>query len=293
MHVADTVGSTAAIAWWIWPIALFLTTFALGIVAVLSGVGGGVLFVPIVGSFFPFHLDFVRGTGLLLALSGALSAAPSLLASGLASLRLAMPFALVGSMASIFGALLGLALPAAMIQTALGIAILSIAALIWRAKRSEYPEVTAPDRLAAALRLNGVFHDPADSRDVHWQTHRTPAGLILFAGIGFLAGMFGLGAGWANVPVLNLVLGAPLKVSVATSGVVLSVVDTSAAWIYLHSGTVLPLIAVPSIVGVMLGAKIGARLLRVAPAATVRTLVIAMLMIAGARSILKGTGLWT
>jgi uncharacterized membrane protein YfcA len=293
MPAADIVGTNAAIAWWIWPIALFITTFALGIVAVLSGVGGGVLFVPIVGSFFPFHLDFVRGTGLLLALSGALSAAPSLLGSGLASLRLAMPFALVGSVASIAGALLGLALPAALMQTALGIAILAIAALIWSSKRSEYPAVPAPDRLAAALRLNGVYHDPVDARDVRWQTHRTPAGLLLFAGIGMLAGMFGLGAGWANVPVLNLVLGAPLKVSVATSGVVLSVVDTSAAWIYLHSGAVLPLVAVPSIVGVMLGAKVGARLLRVAPAVAVRKLVIAMLVIAGARALLKGTGLWT
>lgn len=288
MHVADT----AAVAWWIWPIALFFATFALGIVAVLSGVGGGVLFVPIVGSFFPFHLDFVRGTGLLLALAGALSAAPSLLASGLASLRLAMPFALIGSVASIAGALLGLALPAALMQTALGVTILAIAALMWRSKRSGHPEVAPPDRLAAALRLNGVFHDPLDSRDMHWQTHRTPAGLVLFAGIGLLAGMFGLGAGWANVPVLNLVLGAPLKLSVATSGVVLSVIDTSAAWVYLHSGAVLPLIAVPSIVGVMLGARIGARLLRVAPAATVRKIVIALLLVAGARALLKGLGLW-
>jgi hypothetical protein len=288
MHAADT----AAVAWWIWPIALFVATFALGIVAVLSGVGGGVLFVPIVGSFFPFHLDFVRGTGLLLALAGALSAAPSLLANGLASLRLAMPFALLGSTASIFGALLGLALPAALMQALLGATILAIAALIGRSTRSEYPLVAAPDRLAAALRLNGLFHDPVDSREVRWQTHRTPAGLVLFAGIGLLAGMFGLGAGWANVPVLNLVLGAPLKVSVATSGVVLSVVDTSAAWVYLHSGAVLPLIAVPSIVGVMLGAKIGARLLRVARASTVRKLVITLLVVAGTRALLKGTGLW-
>ena len=288
MHVVDT----AAVAWWIWPIALFVATFALGIVAVLSGVGGGVLFVPIVGSFFPFHLDFVRGTGLLLALSGALSAAPSLLASGLASLRLAMPFALIGSAGSIIGALLGLALPAAAMQSALGVTILAIAALMWRSKRSALPEVAAPDRLSAALGLHGVFYDPAGAREVKWQTHRTPAGLLLFAGIGILAGMFGLGAGWANVPVLNLVLGAPLKVSVATSGVVLSVIDTSAAWIYLHSGAVLPLITVPSIVGVMLGAKIGARLLRVAPAATVRRLVIALLAIAGARALLKGLGIW-
>jgi hypothetical protein len=293
MQAADTVATAAALAWWIWPIALFAATFALGIVAVLSGVGGGVLFVPIVGSFFPFHLDFVRGAGLLLALAGALSAAPSLLAGGLASLRLAMPFALVGSAASIAGALIGLALPADVMQAALGATILAIAALMWRSQRAEHPEVAAPDRLSAALGLRGSFHDPASGRDIAWQTHRTPAGLAFFAGIGLLAGMFGLGAGWANVPVLNLVLGAPLKLAVGTSGVVLSVIDTSAAWIYLHSGAVLPLITVPSIVGVMLGAKLGARLLRVVPAATVRRIVIALLLVAGARALLKGTGLWT
>src|SRR6185503_12650778 len=84
----------ALMDWWVWPIALFAVTFAMGIVAVLAGVGGGVLFVPIVSAFFPFHLDFVRATGLLLALTSALSAAPTLLRSGLASLRLAMPLAL-------------------------------------------------------------------------------------------------------------------------------------------------------------------------------------------------------
>ena len=72
--------------WWVWPIALFAVTFAMGIVAVLAGVGGGVLFVPIVSAVFPFHLDFVRAAGLLLALSGALSAAPALLSVTLATL---------------------------------------------------------------------------------------------------------------------------------------------------------------------------------------------------------------
>lgn len=293
MPAADTATTAAALAWWAWPILLFVTTFALGIVAVLSGVGGGVLFVPIVGGFFPFHLDFVRGTGLLLALSGALSAAPTLITSGLASLRLAMPFALVGSTASIFGALLGLALPASLMQTALGACILAIAALMWRAKRSEFPEVRAPDALGAALRLSGVFRDARDGTEHAWRVHRTPAGLAVFALIGMLAGMFGLGAGWANVPALNLLLGAPLKVSVATSGLVLAVADTSAAWIYLHSGAVLPLLTVPSVVGMMLGARIGARLLRVAPASKIRIAVLALLLLAGVRSLLKGLGWWT
>jgi len=282
----------AALPWWIWPLALFAVTFLLGIVAVLAGVGGGVLFVPIVGGFFPFHLDFVRGTGLLLALSGALSAGPALLRGGLASLRLAMPLAVVGSITSIAGALLGLALPTAFVQTALGVTILAIAALMWRSKTSEQPEGVRPDPLGEALRMHGVYHDPASGRDVEWRVQRTAAAFFAFAGIGVLAGLFGLGAGWANVPVFNLLMGVPLKLSVGTSGFLLSVIDTSAAWIYINRGAVLPLIVAPSIIGVMLGAKIGARLLRVAPAATVRRIVIVLLLAAGARALLKGLGWW-
>ena len=57
--------------WWFWPTALLFFCFILGIIAVMAGVGGGVLFVPLVSGFFPFHLDFVRGAGLLVALAGA------------------------------------------------------------------------------------------------------------------------------------------------------------------------------------------------------------------------------
>ena len=278
--------------WWIWPLALFAVTFVLGIVAVLAGVGGGVLFVPIVGGFFPFHLDFVRAAGLLLALSGALSAGPTLLRGGLASLRLAMPLALVGSITSIGGALLGLALPIAFVQSALGVTILAIALLMWRSRKFEHPAHAGSDALGQALGMHGVYRDPAIDADVPWSVRRTPAAFVAFAGIGVLAGMFGLGAGWANVPVFNLLMGVPLKLSVGTSGFLLSVIDTSAAWIYLNRGAVLPMMVAPSIIGVMLGAKIGVRLLRVAPAATVRRVVIGLLLVAGARALLKGLGIW-
>src|SRR5256885_15419126 len=207
--------------WWIWPLALFVVSFAMGIVAVLAGVGGGVLFVPIVSAVFPFHLDFVRAAGLLLALSGALSAAPALLRSSLASLRLAMPLALVGSITSIVGALVGLALPTDAVQIALGVTILAIALLMWRARASEQLS-GREDALASALRMHGVYHDAALGRDVEWRVHRTPAAFVVFAGIGMLAGMFGLGAGWANVPAFNLLMGAPPKLAGGRSAPVLS-----------------------------------------------------------------------
>src|SRR5688500_7000807 len=145
--------------WLIWPIALFTVTFAMGIVAVLAGVGDGVLLVPVVSAFFPFHLDFVRAAGLLIALTSALTAAPMLLSNGLANLRLAMPLALVGSITSIVGALVGLALPTQAVQVALGLAILAIALVMWRSGRSEHPDIARPDALGRALGMHGVYQE--------------------------------------------------------------------------------------------------------------------------------------
>jgi uncharacterized protein len=291
---AHAAGAAAAggVPWWVWPMGLFVACFVIGIVAVPAGIGGGTLFVPIVGSFFPFHLDFVRGAGLMVALASALSAGPMLLRGGLGSLRLALPLAVLASASSIGGAMLGLAMPANLVQMLLGGVVLAIVALMFLSKRSEYPQVAQPDRLSQALALNGVFLDGASQRIVHWQVHRTVPGLVLFVGIGVLAGMFGIGAGWANVPALNLLMGAPLKVSAGTSGLVLSLVDSSAAWVYINQGAVLPMIAVPSVVGMMLGARIGARLLNVLKGSVVRQMVIVVLLFAGLRALLKGSGVW-
>jgi uncharacterized protein len=289
---ADTHGmANDVMPWWGWALVLFIVTFFLGIVAVLGGVGGGVLFVPIVGGFFPFHLDFVRGAGLLVALAGALAAGPGLLRSGMASLRLAAPLALLASASAIAGAMIGLALPTNVVQLALGTTILGIVALMLQAKKSEFPEVEQADSLSAALRMTGVYHDAYSNRTIDWRVHRTTQGLMMFIIIGFMAGMFGLGAGWANVPVLNLLMGAPLKVSVATSKFMLSIVDTAAAWVYLNQGAVMAVIAVPSIIGVMLGSLVGVRLLKRANASVIRQVVITLLLVAGGRAVLKGFGI--
>lgn len=291
--LAHAAGVEAVTLWWIWPLALFVVCFLLGMIAVPAGIGGGVLFVPIVSGFFPFHLDFVRGAGLMVALASALAAGPGLLRAGLADIRLALPLTLLASIGAIVGALVGLALPAAAVEIALGMTILCIALLMWRSRKSEFPEVARPDPLSAALRMSGVFHDHSVNRDVAWRVHRTPLAMLLFGGIGVLAGLFGLGAGWANVPVLNLVMGVPLRLSAGTSGFILSIVDSSAAWVYINKGALLAVVAVPSVIGMMLGAFIGARLLRTLKAAAIKNLVIVVLLLAGVRALAKGMGWWT
>ena len=134
--------------WWIWPLILLLVTFLMGIVAVLGGVSGGVLFVPIISGFFPFHLDFVRGTRLLVALSGALAAGPGLLKSNQVSLRLVMPVALIAS-------------------------TMAIVVIMLSASKSELPHVEQADSLSTALRITGIYHEPSMNRDIHLKIYRT------------------------------------------------------------------------------------------------------------------------
>src|SRR5262249_61060909 len=104
---------------------------------------------------------------------GARGAGAGVVRAGVADLRVALARAVRAWGGAIAGALIGLALPVAAVQAALGFTILCIAALMWASKRSEYPEVALPDALGAALRINGVFHDRATGHDIAWRVHRT------------------------------------------------------------------------------------------------------------------------
>ncbi len=293
---SEAAGEAAAAAvdthpWWFWPLVLLVFCFVLGIIAVLAGVGGGVLYVPLVSGFFPFHIDFVRGAGLMVALAGALAAGPGLLRRNLASLRMSLPMALIASASSIGGAILGLHLSQLnpdILQICLGSTIVGIAILLLASKNSAIPDVKKQDALGMALGIGGAYFDESMNQKITWKTHRTLLALVTFILIGILAGMFGLGAGWANVPVFNLMMGAPLKISVATSKFLLSITDTSAAWIYINKGCVIPLMAIPSIIGLMLGSFVGVRLLSIAKPKFIRYMVIIVLLFAGLKAVDKG-----
>ncbi|MBM4285074.1 MAG: sulfite exporter TauE/SafE family protein [Deltaproteobacteria bacterium] len=293
--VAWGAGAQAAAAgspWWVWVVGLFCLSFLLGVFSLLGGMGGGTLFVAIVGGFFPFHLDFVRGASLMVALTGALSAGPGLLRFGMGDLRLSLPAALMTSSGAIVGAMVGLELPVAVVQTALGVTILGVVILLVKSRRAEYPAVPAADALARRLGLQGTYLDRATGEEVAWRVHRTPLALLGFLAVGLMAGVFGIGGGWANTIILNLLMGAPLKVAVGTSKLIVALTDTSAVWIYLHRGAILPVVVAPSILGMMLGSWVGVGILvRIAPV-RLRFFVVTLLLFAGVRSLLKGLAIW-
>jgi uncharacterized membrane protein YfcA len=254
-----------------YPILLFFISFLIGIVAVIGGIGGGSLFVPLVSAFFPFSFDFVRGAGLFVALGSSLSAGPKLIESGYGNLRLALPFALAGAAFSILGARLGLFIDDRIVSLLLGILMIAVSVFMLLKKRGN---------------LEGKYTD--DQFNIQellkpGRRGKTAAAFICFSFIGFIAGMFGLGAGWAGVPVLNLLVGAPMRIAAGTSNLIISVNASSAIWVYLKNNALFPMIAIPSFLGMYIGSKIGASLLGKVKPGFIRFAVIIFLLLSGIR----------
>jgi len=277
-----------------WILILTGFSFFIGLVAPVAGIGGGVLFVPLAAAFFPFNIDFIRGAGLILALTSSLTSTPYLVQKGLANLKIMIPLVVVSNITAIIGSVAGLRITN-VIQSGeswiiifLGLILVMIFLFMILSKRVEFPEVDKADLLSQSLGLEGSWYEPSRNEVINYRTTNFIYGLILFAGVGLIAGMFGLGAGWASVPVLNLVMGAPIKIAVATSMAIITVNTSSASWIYISRGAILPIICVPSVTGMSLGAWLGAKIAAVARPIFIKYLVMGIMLFAGVIDIIKG-----
>jgi len=206
------------------------------------------------------------------------------------------PIVVVSTVTSILGGIVGLwvtnTFPTGKyyLTIVLGLVLFVIFIVMSKAKKLEFPEIGEIDGISKALDISGAWFEPSLNKVVTYRTTKMPLGMVAFACVGFIAGMFGLGAGWANVPVLNMVMGAPIKVATSTSMAIISVNDAAAAWIYLANGALIPLILLPSIVGITIGARIGAKLAEKAKPTFVRYLVMTVLLAAGIIDVIKGMG---
>jgi uncharacterized membrane protein YfcA len=194
----------------------------------------------------------------------------------------------MASIASALGAFAGLRIDEGAIRIVIGITIMAICIVMVFIKPREHHFNRDSDFLSRLLMLNGRYFDEHEGRTIEWSSSRSFSGLVFFAGAGFLAGLLGIGAGWANVPILNLIMAVPLKIAVGTSILMIGIIVTPAATVYLFSGAVLAYVTVPSVMGVLLGSKLGALLIGRASTEKVRLTVTVLLFIAGVLSIYRG-----
>lgn len=273
---------------------IFLFSLLIGILTPLSGVGGGVMFVPLLTAFSEFDVDYIRGGGVIVALTSALVSSPAVMMRGFTNLRMVLPLVLVSNLTAFAGGYLGLYISREFpegkhyITLLLGILLGVILMIMLTTERLEFPESKEEDRIGRFFEMRGACFEPSLGEEISYHASNTPVALLMFAFVGLIAGMFGLGAGWANVPVLNLVMLLPIRVAVATSMLIILLNTSIAGWVYIAKGAVLPDIAVPATVGMALGSKLGASLaLKVRPA-VIRQVVLIILLIAASTNIYKG-----
>ncbi|MFC2000858.1 sulfite exporter TauE/SafE family protein [Chloroflexota bacterium] len=281
---------------WLVVVGSFIVSTAIAVFAVLAGIGGGVIFTPLMMGFTSIDTLVIRSTGLVVAMfSGLISTGP-FMRKGLCNVKLIVYGAVPITVGAAIGANIAIvaqesmgATGDALVRLLLGLIIAGCCVLFIKGGgKYEYPDTNREDRLGQKLGFNFSYFEESLGKDVTWQSQRVLTGGLLLLAVGFMGGFFGLGGGWALTPVLNMVMGTPLKVSAASSGVLLAISDGTAAWKYLNYGALIAVFAAPWMLGQIVGGIIGAHALTRIRVSMIRYLIIFILGFAAFKLVERG-----
>lgn len=269
-----------------WVSGLFFISLGIGFLATLCGIGGGVLFSPIAMAFTPMDSVVIRASGLIVAMFNGLVASGPLMRTGLCNLRLVL-FALIaygiGAFAGASGAIYVAKAfgPAGegVIRIILSLIILGLFFyFIIGGKKLEYPEVKKEDGFTGFFKIPLPYYEASLGKLLEYKLHLGWLLWIAVMIVGMIGGFFGMGGGWALVPSMNVIMGAPLKVAAAASMTMLGVGDCIAVWPYFLAGAMIPIVVAPLLVGQVLGGVLGAYVLIGMRAIFVRFILIGVLL---------------
>lgn len=222
-----------------------------GVFGAVLGIGGGILIVPLLVIGFHTSLISAVGTSLVCVVATSLTAAAQNVRAGRADIRLGIVLEL-GTVIGAIVAGIGVPLIPERALAAAFAALMAYTALTMaRGARVDEPETEAEARTDPTA--------PDGPQAPAYRSRRLPAALAGSVGAGAVSALLGIGGGVVKVPLLRLVMGAPLQVATATSNYVIGVTAAAGAYAYLLRGDVETAIAGPMVIGVAVGATVGAR----------------------------------
>jgi uncharacterized membrane protein YfcA len=266
-------------------LVLGISYFA-GLLGSLVGVGGGIIVVPALTLLLGVSIQKAIAASIISVIATSSGAAASYVSERIANMRLGMLL----EIATVIGALTGAFL--ADYISGRGLFLTFALVLFYTVYSMVKPKgkqaaAPVPDPMADRLRLHGSFFDRSLGREVAYRISRTKLGLGVSYFAGVASGLLGIGGGVLKVPVMNVAMGMPIKACTATSNFMIGVTAATSAAVYLMRGEVLPFVAAPVAVGVLLGAKTGARLLGGMKSSLIRYVFIAVLTVSAAQMLLK------
>ncbi len=266
-------------------IVLAISSLAAGLLGALTGLGGGVVIVPLLTLGFHVDIHYAIGASLMSVIATSSGSAAAYVREGFSNVRIGMFLEIATTLGALLGAWLATITPTRGIAIVFG-SILIFSAIISNRRRPE-PDPNGPaDPLATKLRLNGTY--PVDGVRQRYNVRRVPLGFGMMFGAGTLSGLLGIGSGAVKVLAMDEAMQMPFKVSTTTSNFMIGVTAAASAGIYLSRGYIDPALAMPVTLGVLAGSLIGARLLVRAHPKSLRILFAVVIAALGAEMIYNG-----
>ncbi len=229
-----------------------------GLVGALTGLGGGVVLVPLLSLFFKVDIRYAIGASLVSVIATSSGAAAAYVKEGFSNIRIGMFLEIATTLGALLGANLAARVSTHAIAIVFGVVLL-FSAYFSRKSRSQAERGVPPDPLATRLRLNGSFPDADGPRSYNVQ--QVPTGWALMFGAGALSGLLGIGSGAMKVLAMDQAMKIPFKVSTTTSNFMIGVTAAASAGVYLRRGYIDPGLVMPVMLGVLAGSLLGARIL--------------------------------
>ena len=270
---------------------IFLGSLLAGLLGSLVGLGGGVLIVPLLTLAFGFPLSFAIGASIISVIATSSGAAAAYVKDGITNLRIGMFLELGTTIGALCGAYLAGLLAPAILSVVFGIILLISAAPLIFKLGEELPQGVKNDRWANWLHLDGSYPDHRLHQQVRYQVTHTPLGLAMMYIAGLISGLLGIGSGTFKMLALDTAMRLPMKVSTTTSNFMIGVTAAASAGIYFSRGDILPLLAAPVALGILIGALIGARLLPHLSNQFLRTIFLVVMVVAAIEMVLHGWGI--
>jgi len=267
---------------------LFGAAVGAGLLGSLSGLGGGVLIVPLLTVGFGMDIRPAVGASIVAVIATSSGAAASYVRDHLTNLRVGVLLELATSLGAFTGALLAPHVHTRVLFILFGLVLLfSILPTAGRLTE-ELPRDVAPDPLASRLRLGSTYPDYPSGRMVNYEVSRVPVGFGMMYIAGVISGLLGIGSGALKVLAMDAAMRLPMKVSTATSNFMIGVTAAASAGIYFWRGEVPPLVAGPVALGALVGATVGARLLTGFSNRTVRWIFLPVLALVAVQMLARG-----
>jgi uncharacterized protein len=260
-------------------------SLAAGLLGALTGLGGGIIIVPMLTLVFHVDFRYAVGASLVSVIATSSGAAAAYVREGYTNVRIGILL----EVATTIGALTGAAL-SGFIPTS-GLAVLFGCVLLYTAyrslkKREDHLILTTPDAWAARLRLDSSFPTPQGEQP--YSVQHVPAGFSLMFAAGILSALLGIGSGVIKVLAMDQMMRLPFKVSTTTSNFMIGVTAAASAGVFLHRGYIDPTLAFPVMLGVLTGALIGARILGTANTKRLRQVFTVVVVVMACEMLYRG-----